>query len=74
MTESMTRIEVGFLGGGGFSGSVTPEQWTALRTALDSRDDLVEIELDAANVWLRPAQVAWVRVAQRETARVGFNG
>lgn len=73
MSDPMTRIEVGFLGGGGFSGSVTPEQWTTLRAALDSSDGLVEVELEAAKVWLRPTQVAWVRVAERESARVGFN-
>ncbi len=74
MSDTTTRIEVGFLGGGGFSGAVTSEQWDTLRAALDSPDGLVQIELEAAKVWLRPAQVAWVRVAERESARVGFNG
>lgn len=72
MSEPTTRIEVGFLGGGGFSGAVTVGQWDALRGALDSGDGLVELELESAKVWLRPSQVAWVRVAERETGPVGF--
>jgi hypothetical protein len=71
MTE-LLRFDLGFVGGGSTSGSITEEEWDRLAKAMAESDGaMMELPTEGARLFVRPSQVAWARLHVRET-RVGF--
>lgn len=72
MRESLVKFEIGFAGGGSVAGTCDAAELRALEDAVTGgRDDAVALDTDGSRLVVRPAQVAWLRTAQRES-RVGF--
>lgn len=66
------RLDIGFIGGGAASATVSQEEWSRLQTAFSSGDDaVVELAEQTATIWVRASQIAWARLHTRES-RVGF--
>jgi hypothetical protein len=66
------RFDLGFIGGGSISATVSQTEWERLKASFDSGEDaVVEVVEQSATVWLRASQIAWARLHTRE-ARIGF--
>lgn len=67
-----TKVDIGFVGGGTTSAALSDTAFAALTKAVEQgQDGLVELESDGGSLFVRPSQVAYLRVSQRES-RVGF--
>jgi hypothetical protein len=72
MADTTQRLDIGFIGGGAASATVSQEEWNRLQTAFSSGDDaVVELAEASATIWVRASQIAWARLHTRES-RVGF--
>ena len=66
------RFDLGFIGGGSISATVSQSEWGRLKASFDSGEDaFIEVSEQAATVWLRASQIAWARLHTRES-RIGF--
>jgi hypothetical protein len=66
------RFDLGFVGGGNTSGTVSEDQWERLQRAfLSGEDTVIEIEEGPTRLWVRASQIAWARLHTRES-RIGF--
>ncbi len=71
MADTM-KVEIGFVGGGTTSAVLTDKVLAALTQAVEkAQDGLVELDSDGGSLFVRPTQIAFLRVLQRES-RVGF--
>jgi hypothetical protein len=71
MSETQ-RFDLGFVGGGTTSGTLSGPEWTRLETAFTTGGDaVIRVEEAAGVLFVRASQIAWARVHQRD-ARVGF--
>ncbi len=73
MSENQNhRFDLGFIGGGSISATVSQTEWDRLKASFDSGEDaVIEVSEQAATVWLRASQIAWARLHTRES-RIGF--
>ena len=72
MPDIAQRLDIGFIGGGAASATVSESEWTRLQAAFASGDDaIVELAEASATIWVRASQIAWARLHTRES-RVGF--
>jgi hypothetical protein len=72
MPDSTQRVDIGFIGGGSTSATVSETEWARLKSAFGSGDDaIVELAEASATIWVRASQIAWARLHTRES-RVGF--
>jgi hypothetical protein len=72
MADTTQRLDIGFIGGGAASATVSLEEWNRLQAAFSSGDDaVVELAEASATIWVRASQIAWARLHTRES-RVGF--
>ena len=72
MPDIAQRLDIGFIGGGSASATVSESEWTRLQAAFASGDDaIVELAEASATIWVRASQIAWARLHTRES-RVGF--
>jgi hypothetical protein len=66
------RFDLGFIGGGSISATVTQDQWDRLKASFASGEDaVIEVSEQASTMWIRASQVAWARLHTRES-RIGF--
>ena len=66
------RFDLGFVGGGSTSGTLSGEEWTRLESAFTGGGDaVIRVEEATGVLFVRASQIAWARVHQRD-ARVGF--
>ena len=71
MAESV-RVEIGFIGGGSTSVTLSSAVWKAFRQALDkAAEGTADLETDSGALYVRISQVAFVRTQTKEP-RVGF--
>ena len=73
MSENQNhRFDLGFIGGGSISATVSQAEWDRLKASFDSGEDaVIQVSEQAATVWLRASQIAWARLHTRES-RIGF--
>ncbi len=72
MSDTTQRLDLGFIGGGSTSATVSHEEWARLRATFTSGDDaVVELAEASATIWVRASQIAWARLHTRES-RIGF--
>jgi hypothetical protein len=72
MSETTQRFDVGFIGGGTTSGTVSAEEWARLEAAFSGAGDaVIRLEENGAALWVRASQIAWARLHTRD-ARIGF--
>jgi hypothetical protein len=68
----LLRFDIGFVGGGSTSGSITQADWDRIAHAIAGGENgMIDVPAEGAHLFLRPSQVAWARLHVRET-RVGF--
>jgi hypothetical protein len=71
MAETV-KVEIGLVGGGTTSAALDAAALKALKKGFGAGDaDLLELETDGGTLFVRPNQVAFLRVQQKES-RVGF--
>ena len=71
MAESV-RVEIGFIGGGSTTATLSSAVWKALHQAVDkAAEGTVELETEAGSLYVRVNQVAFLRTHAKES-RVGF--
>jgi hypothetical protein len=72
MTDTTQRLDLGFIGGGSTSATVSEAEFGRLKSAFASGDDaVIEVAEASATIWVRASQIAWARLHTRES-RVGF--
>jgi len=71
MAENV-RVEIGFVGGGTTSATLSDAAWKKLLKAVGSGEEgVLELASEAGDLFVRSSQVAFMRVLSKE-ARVGF--
>lgn len=71
MAENV-RVEIGFVGGGTTSATLSDAAWKKLLKAVGSgQEGVLELSSETGDLFVRSNQVAFMRVLSKE-ARVGF--
>ncbi|GEM_PF-1568410 len=71
MAESV-RVEIGFVGGGSTSATLSDAAWKKLLKAVEKSDEgVLELASEAGDLFVRTNHVAFMRVQPKEV-RVGF--